>query len=102
MKTMRNCISKSAFTILHFTWLFVITFFFLIFLPRFPAVLGKQVFYGGRLFFSDKERRPLIPGRCMYIRKNLYQESTSLITTYHATTRQDKKNYSREKFGRGD
>lgn len=27
MKTMRNCISKSAFTILHFTWLFVITFF---------------------------------------------------------------------------
>lgn len=28
MKTMRNCISKSAFTILHFTWLFVINFFF--------------------------------------------------------------------------
>lgn len=28
MKTMHNCISKFAFTILHFTWLFVITFFF--------------------------------------------------------------------------
>lgn len=60
MKTMRNCISKFAFTILHFTWLFIITFFFLIFLPRFPAFLGKQVFYGGRVFFSDKKRRPLI------------------------------------------
>lgn len=66
MKTMRNCISKFVFTILHFNWLFVITFFFLIFLPRFPAFLGKQVFYG-RQFFTDKKRRPLIPGRCMCI-----------------------------------
>ncbi|KAL7959347.1 hypothetical protein V8C34DRAFT_114521 [Trichoderma compactum] len=30
----------------------------------------------------------------VYIRKNLHQESTSLITTYHAT-RQDKENHSR-------
>lgn len=53
MKTTRNCISKSAFTILHFIWLFVITFFhFPNFSPPVSCFSGQTgVFYGGRLFF---------------------------------------------------